>query len=105
MNDNNERSGPAEDGREKINHEHGSEKPSVSRRDVLKRGAYAAPAIMAVGSLPSFASNGSPGGGENGGDNDNGGSGSHKDHSHRKGDHDPYADRGWFFGFWKHLFG
>jgi len=29
----------------------------MSRRDVLKKGAYAAPAIMTIGSVPAFASN------------------------------------------------
>ncbi len=31
--------------------------PSMSRRDMLKKGAYAAPAIMTIGSVPAFASN------------------------------------------------
>ncbi|MCS3665195.1 hypothetical protein [Salinibacter ruber] len=34
----------------------GSEGSEMSRRDALKKGAYAAPAIMAIGSVPSFAS-------------------------------------------------
>jgi len=36
------------------------EKSSMSRRDALKKGAYAAPAIMTIGSVPAFASSGSP---------------------------------------------
>lgn len=51
---------------------------TMSRRDALKKGAYAAPAIMTIGSVPAFASSGSPGhcGGEGGrgsGDRPNGG--------------------------------
>ncbi|MCS3697074.1 hypothetical protein [Salinibacter ruber] len=38
-------------------HENESEGPSMSRRDMLKKSAYAAPAIMTVGSVPAFASN------------------------------------------------
>ena len=40
--------------------ESGSEGSTMSRRDMLKKGAYAAPAIMTIGSVPSFASGGSP---------------------------------------------
>ncbi|MCS4048941.1 hypothetical protein [Salinibacter ruber] len=36
-------------------HENESEGPSMSRRDMLKKSAYAAPAIMTVGSVPRFA--------------------------------------------------
>ncbi len=36
-------------------HETEGEGPSMSRRDMLKKGAYAAPAIMTIGSVPRFA--------------------------------------------------
>lgn len=36
-------------------HENESEGPSMSRRDMLKKSAYAAPAIMTIGSVPRFA--------------------------------------------------
>ena len=44
-----------EDAQDEPDREDGPEESPMSRRDVLKKGAYAAPAIMAVGSVPRFA--------------------------------------------------
>lgn len=45
---------PSESGQE-LARKDGAEGPSMSRRDALKKGAYAAPAIMTIGSVPRFA--------------------------------------------------
>lgn len=66
-----------------------SEQSGVSRRTVLK-GMYAAPAIMAVGSLPSFASGTSPVGDD--GDEDH--------HTGDDWDDDHDNEKDWKDGWW-----
>jgi hypothetical protein len=85
--DGSERSENANGESEQETPEHESDGQSMSRRDALKKGAYAAPAIITIGSMPGFAEdapscakrediNCGNGNGDNGnGGNGNGGNG------------------------------